>query len=88
MRLRLSGKITQKRYPKLTTQFLTKFPKASPKKNYICYGGPWDTKFIKLTDENYASTLEFNVGGHRGRYVQHPEIRDAVIWEDATNGSA
>ena len=79
-------------YPKKVSklsvsQFLSKQP-AIKKYRVKCIDGPYEGKYIKLSNEGgYLHTAFFSVpsykGGELGRYVVTEEFVGCVIWETA-----
>lgn len=51
---------------------------------FLCVGGPFDGKRIRLTSDLYPSSSVFSVpsykNGEKGQYVWNDEIRNSVIW--------
>ena len=51
---------------------------------FLCVGGPFNGKCIRLTTDVYVSSSVFSVpsykNGEKGRYVWNAEIRNSVTW--------
>jgi hypothetical protein len=54
-------------------------PKAQVKRKWLCSGGPWDRHHLNLIS---PSTLIFQIGKWRGRYVKSTEVYSVLFWKN------